>query len=400
MTWHHLFDWLPSRNVRRTRRTRPRRTPWRFALPRLEWLEDRIVPTTWTVDQGGAGNFTTIGAAVSSPMVMNGDTINVHPGTYTEQLVNATAISKSLTLTGAGQGTDPTVDTIIQCPPTLDPALGLPPQPSTDTRPLVEIDNAAMVTMSGFTVTGPGPAANVSVSFGILVVGNATLNLHDTTVTSIRSPLDSNGQLDTDQTGAGIGVGIQSRNGISGQVGLATINDVIITDYQKSAIRVAFAGSMATITNNTITGDAGRIGPSTSIAQNGITIVSDATAMISGNTISDNEFAGGPPASGPPSGPDLFNDNTATGIINFGGAGTTIEANNIHDNDIGIYNFVSTLSAPTLVTGNMILNNRFHGVVVAEGDTTASNNTISGSLNGLVVVSFDGEPVKSSVACT
>jgi uncharacterized repeat protein (TIGR01451 family) len=310
-------------------------------------------------------------------MVVNGDTINVDPGTYTEQLVNATAISKSLTLTGAGAG-----NSIIQCPATLVPDLTLPGQPSTATRPLIEMNNGAQVTMSGFTVTGPGPAANVSISFGILVVGGANLTLHHTTVTHIHSPLDANGQLDTDQTGAGIGVGIQSRN-ITGQVGTATIHDVIITDYQKTGIRVGFAGSFATITHNTITG----FGPSTSIAQNGITLVEGATAAISGNTISLNEFQGGPPATGS-GGPDLFNDGSATGIINFGGAGTTITGNNISTNDIGIYNFSGTLSTPTLITGNTLLNNRFHGVVIDAGNATASGNTISGSLNGLVVVSY------------
>ena len=148
--------WFAPDSIRpRKRRTAGRpaqRSRWR--VPRLEWLEDRTAPATWVVDPTpGVGNFTTIGAAVSSPMVVNGDTINVDPGTYTEQLVNATAISKSLTLTGAGAG-----NSIIQCPATLVPDLTLPNQPSTLTRPLIEMNNGAQVTMSGFTVTGPGPS--------------------------------------------------------------------------------------------------------------------------------------------------------------------------------------------------------------------------------------------------
>jgi hypothetical protein len=356
--------------------------------PSLEPLEDRTLPATFFVAPAPTGNDGNSGLTAADPFEHiqhaldvaaanpGPDTINVASGTYVEQL----RISSDVTLIGAGAG-----NTIIKCPPTLDPDPVLPPQPSTPTRAIVEMDSAAMVTMFGFTVTGPGPEAFRSVSFGILVVGNATLNLHDTTVTAIRSPLDLNGQLDTDQTGAGIGVGIQSRAGIPGQVGLATINDVMITDYQKTGIRVAFAGSMATITHNTITG----FGLSTTIAQNGITIVSGAKATVSDNTISLNEFEGNP---GQPGGPDLFNDQNATGIIIVGGgAGTTIAGNNVFDNDIGIYS--APLRDPSLgpaasVTGNTVLNNRFHGVVLEEGFSTASNNTISGSINGLVVVSF------------
>ncbi len=56
---------------------------------------------TWRVDVSGSGDFTTIGAAVSSASVLDGDTIEVAPGTYTEGNVN---INKSLTIMGANAG--------------------------------------------------------------------------------------------------------------------------------------------------------------------------------------------------------------------------------------------------------------------------------------------------------
>jgi len=55
---------------------------------------------TWTVDQGGGGNFTTIGAALADTNVVDGDTINVNPGTYDE----AIQVMKGVVLSGA----DPT----------------------------------------------------------------------------------------------------------------------------------------------------------------------------------------------------------------------------------------------------------------------------------------------------
>jgi choice-of-anchor A domain-containing protein/uncharacterized repeat protein (TIGR01451 family) len=46
MSWHQMFDRLPSRTTRRTRRARTPRPRWHFALPRLEALEDRTLFAT------------------------------------------------------------------------------------------------------------------------------------------------------------------------------------------------------------------------------------------------------------------------------------------------------------------------------------------------------------------
>ena len=366
MTWQHLLRWYAPRTARRTRRVMPRVTPWRFVRPRLERLEDRTAPATFFVattgsdgNTGGSSDpFLTIQHALNVAAANPGpDTIMVASGTYQEQLtINDPSM---VTLTGAGAGT-----TIIQSPLILAPD-------ASGRLAIVEMASPANVVMSGFTVTGPvtaGASSVLGIDFGILAVGAGTLDLSATTVTAIH-PTDG---IHGNQTGHGIGVGDAG----TGRVGHANIQDVTVTDYNKSGIRVTGAGTTATITNNTVTGS----GPTPLNGQNGITISAGATATVSGNTVSGNEFTGAG------SGSDLFNDINAMGIINLGGgAGVTIAGNNVFANDVGIYN---ASQDPVPITGNTVQDNRFDGVVLEQGFATAINNTISGSLNGLVVVAY------------
>lgn len=64
-----------------------------------------------------------------------------------------------------------------------------------------------------------------------------------------------------------------------------TISDNVVTDYQKTGI-VASGGVDAVITRNVVTGD----GPVDHIAQNGIQVGFGATALISANTVSGNDY--------------------------------------------------------------------------------------------------------------
>ena len=63
-------------------------------VPLLAALEDRTLLATLVVDPaGGSGVFTTIQTAVTAANAAGGDTIQIHPATYTEQLT----IDKNLT---------------------------------------------------------------------------------------------------------------------------------------------------------------------------------------------------------------------------------------------------------------------------------------------------------------
>src|SRR5262249_50381426 len=87
------------------------RASGRTFIPHLEALEDRSLLATLVVSPGGTvpGSFSSIQTAVNTASA--GDTIQVDPGAYTEQVT----INKNLTVQGNGAGA------IIQAPTTLTP---------------------------------------------------------------------------------------------------------------------------------------------------------------------------------------------------------------------------------------------------------------------------------------
>jgi hypothetical protein len=205
--------------------------------------------------------FNTIQSAVAASNP--GDTIIVCPGGYPEQVV----IDRSLTLTGSSA--------TIQAPGPLNGDLNI----------VDVVGVATVVTMSDFVVSGPGPSGCGSIHTGIAVLGGATLHLSDTTVRNIRDTPFSGCQ-----NGEGIRVGTPRGSEGSPQVAHATINNVVVTGYQKNGIVVsgAVAGipSSAQITNSTTTGK----GKTTVIGQNGVEVVFGATATVNTNVITDDFY--------------------------------------------------------------------------------------------------------------
>jgi hypothetical protein len=191
-----------------------------------------------------------------------GDTIVVCDGVYHEQVV----VNKSLTLAGSGNAIiEPTALAGDQDAVTVSGAL-------------------TSVTMSGFIVSGPGPGGCASIQAGVRVRDGATLDLSFSQVRDIRdvgnnSPYTFSGC----QNGEGIRVG--ARGGIGGP-GHATIDNVVVTHYQKNGITVSGTDTTARITNTTVTG----FGANDLIAQNGIQVSAGAAATISTSTIRDNDY--------------------------------------------------------------------------------------------------------------
>ena len=86
------------------------------------------------------------------------------------------------------------------------------------------------------------------------------------------------------------GNGIEVRNApfdIGGTDVNVTISDNTVSNYQKTGI-VANGSVRAAITNNTVMG----AGPVSYIAQNGIQVAFGGTAVVSGNTVSGNNYTG------------------------------------------------------------------------------------------------------------
>jgi hypothetical protein len=335
-------------------------------------LEDRTLLATLVVTPpGGSSPYHTIQAAVTA--AAGGDTIQITPSTYTEQVT----IGKSLTLEPTPTGTGPV---IIQAPSTLnaDP-LGF--------NVLVEINNGATVNINNLTVSGPGPSGSL-LDRGILVVASATANVTNSTVTLIQNP-----NALGDQTGNAIQIGGLRTNE---EPATATLTNDIISSYQKTGI-VVRGGSTATITGNMITG----IGPTTAIAQNGIQVDLGATATITGNTITGNEY------NGTGSGPDLTSATQSIGILiddaapYLSGGTITVTNNTIGGtasgagNDIGIDS--SEPKITVAISGNVLQGNRFEGILISDGTASASGNEISGSNIGAAVAAFptdaSGNPV-------
>jgi hypothetical protein len=176
-------------------------------------------------------------------------------------------------------------------------------------RNVVEVNNGASVTMFGFTVAGPGPSGCGSIDTGIAVLHNATLDLSSTTVRDIRDQPFSGCQ-----NGEGIRVGTPRFSTTGTSVGHATIDNVIVTHYQKNGRTLDGSGTTAKITNTTVTGN----GPTTVSAENGIQVSRGAAATISTSTMRDNNYT--------PKGV------TACGLLIFNASGVN-DANNVYLNN-------------------------------------------------------------------
>ncbi|MBT3219114.1 MAG: hypothetical protein HN348_08490, partial [Proteobacteria bacterium] len=113
--------------------------------------------TTWTVCGTGACNFSTINSASSSSMVLDGDTINVYPGTY-----NNISIDKALTINSTAGPDQTTLRGILFT--------------------AVVVEDGVYATFSGFTIKG---------NQGVLVKESSTLLLDNVDITDCSATFGS-----------------------------------------------------------------------------------------------------------------------------------------------------------------------------------------------------------------
>ena len=283
---------------------------------------------TLVVDDDGAqckkADFTTISAAVAAASA--GTKIQVCAGTYTEQ-VSIPAGKDGLTLEAKGSGT-----ATIKAPAVM-----------VGNKAIVEVTTSQDVKVKGFTISGPGGGGCDSIRYGVRLQGGADATIEKNHITLIQ---------DTPFSGCQNGNAIQVGRQADGQTATAKIKDNLIDAFQKSGIVVDNTGSHADIDKNEIVG----VGPTATIAQNGIQISRGATADVHNNDVSDLQYSPQSVAS--------------AGILLFSAGAVDINHNSILRADEGVY-VISTDNA--VISHNESSDNSFDGF----GLDDSSNVTLS-----------------------
>ena len=306
---------------------------------------------------------------VASP----GDAVQIAEGTYIEQVT----ITKSLTVQGAGQD-----KTVIQAPPskTFDANL-------TNTYVVELTGSSTTVQMQQLTVSGPGDngggnncAPNTqSLDFGVTVERGATLTLMQSAVRNV---------FDQPQSGCQRGESISVGSACftcTPDVGHATLDQVLVDNFQKDGVAVRGVGSTLNMHNSTVDEM-----PQPQIASNGIEVLKGAVANIHNNTVTGNECNLTTTCT-----PDPITGTQATGIlISLSGRGTQVTNNNVSTNDNGIYTD----------TGIQLMNNdtsanRDEGIFIDAGTIGGqfNNNTTTGNNDSRAVGGY-GIYVNSGVS--
>ena len=288
-------------------------------------------------------DFPTIQAAINASNP--GDTIKVLPGIYTEQLT----ISKNLTLIGSGGKS-----TIIEVPlPLEDLELNVLGNPY-----IIEINNGTEVTMKGFTIQGFEDTECDDLT-GVSVLENGTINLNHSIIKGCT--LNS------------IAVGFEEN-------GHATITKTFITDYKEHGVFAFGPGTTLKMSDNKVIGSApeelGIIGI--------LSVLSQVT--ITHNEVSKNI------CNHPECGPNFFNQTQAFGIVAIvPGQGSIISNNYLSNNDGGID--VDGASGCCIIDYNQLIDNRFFGITIVDGEHTISNTKIFGGNVGVAVIAFSANAI-------
>jgi hypothetical protein len=291
--------------------------------------------------------FVSIQAAVTA--ASPGDTINVCPGTYREQVV----IKKSLTVRG--------ISVANQNLALIQPLAVAPNSTSTfNSGPIaaiVVVDGAKNVNLTNLTVDG---GANTTNACGPELVGvfyrNSSGRVDSLAIRNIRLGAGSGGCQ------SGIGIFVQSGQGRTSRVDLANNS---IHDYQKNGIAANEVGTYVNVSGNAVTG----LGSTNDIAQNGIQIGFGAAGVVDSNSVIDHIFG------------QCISlqvcSATATNILVFQSDGVKVTRNNTGNSQVNI-DFQEANKGE--VTGNTIFESRvFDGVALIGNSNRASGNIIFNS---------------------
>jgi hypothetical protein len=279
-------------------------------------------------------NYPTIQLAVDN--AQPGDKIKVCRGTYIEQ-VTIPAGKDGLTLFSEGA-----FQAIIKAPPVM-----------VDEKAIVRVSGAHNVTIRHFTITGPGGTTCHSIEYGVRVDNSGSALITDNHITQIR---------DVGLSGCQNGIAVDIGRVSGGAVGTGTVVHNLIDNYQKGGVVVSNTGSSAEVAYNEVVG----IGPTGSIAQNGIQVSGGAQADIHHNKVSRNLYTtAGTEATGilVISQPttrvhhnDVFMNNGGISLCDVSNT-AEVSYNNTHNNNFGVYAYGSSSGCP-LTSENLIAYNK------------------------------------------
>lgn len=214
--------------------------------------------------------FTSIQAAVTAANA--GDTINVCPGTYTEQVV----ITKSLTVQGisvANMG-----QALVKPPSALTNSLSL--SSGNPIAAIILVDTTSKVNLTNLTVDGGSSQFSGCANPNLIGVyyRNASGTVDRLAVRNLNFGPGSEGCQ------AGIGIFVQSGGGGSSNVSILNCS---VHDYQKNGIVASEARTNVLIKGCAVTG----IGATPNIAQNGIQVSFGAVGTVDSNSVINHVYA-------------------------------------------------------------------------------------------------------------
>jgi parallel beta-helix repeat protein len=331
------------------------------------WVNDNnfglYVPPGSSCNRPG---YKTIQSAVnaSSP----GDTINVCPGSYPEQVVFYGTGKSNIRLRSVSIW-----QAIIRAPAVLIPG------PVSNS--IVRVDEAQDVQILGFTIMGPGRGicdTPTALEYGVKVQGGGSADIFGNHITHIRD--------DPVMPGCQSGTAIQVGRDFETTTGRARIIGNVVDDYGKNGITVDGINSYAEIAYNRVIG----AGPTILTAQNGMQISREATANIRHNFVSSNDYSGSPLVA------------VATGILLYDSGLVAVDRNTANLNGVGIIDVVD-LPVFTAGVGTAIRNNKarastFDGIVLQDvSDRLVQTNKSSDNGGpGISLYGADQSTIKSN----
>jgi hypothetical protein len=317
----------------------------------------------------GYANYPTISAALRN--VPSGSEIQICPGTYAEQLT----IAQTVSLVGVNTGNSSQAHLVAPAGGLVTNAMYLGTPDPVDAQIVVQAGVTGFK-ISGLTIDGSNSGINgCSPDLVGILVQDASGTITDNAVVNT----NLGGQLEGCQTGLAIYVESDA-NGSS----IVTVSDNDVENFQKNGITGNDAGTVLTVTGNTVLG----LGDNPANAQNSIQIAFGATGSVTSNVVGNDVYTGG--------------GYSATGILIYASAGVTVKKNMINDTQGAVYvegDENGDADKPSITGNHITTTQTYDGIdVCGLSNATITGNIVTGSDESAIHVDSEcGGPSTATV---